>query len=644
MNAKNFAGDSLREAIDKCRTHGVRTNITLNTLVHNREMRDVLAAVEELYTLGADALIVADLGAAALIRKYFPDLELHASTQAAGHNTDAARTLAELGFSRMVAARELSFGDLGTLCRNSPIETEMFVHGAICVSQSGQCLASSLIGGRSGNRGECAQPCRLPYRKCGAKAKDTYALSIKDMCLASHITEILSLGVASLKIEGRMKSPDYVYGVTSIYRRLLDERRNASPEELTELRALFSRSGFTDGYFTKKIGREMLGIRTDADKADSAAGAKPADYAALAKNRRRPLSLSLTLAAGKPAALTVQSGTLSASAEGAVPDAAKTCPLTVEAVTKNLTKLGNTPFFAEHVDVKLEDGLMLPVSALNALRRDAVDALTAKLLPRRKSSLPAKIEPPQPVTAAPLRTARFQSAPHIPRDVGAWDIVYLPLEAFRPELSGLVGGVILPPVIFDSEIDEAAAMLKAAADAGVRHALVSNPGHIRIAREAGMTLHGDFRLNIYNSWTADALMTLGFADLMASPELTLPQLRDLGLAPVLYGRIPLMTLEKCVIRDLYSCDICKNTEFPLLRDRKGAEFPMARAWKHRNILYNSVPVFMADRADELVRYRIAGGHFIFTDESAEKAAAIDAAYRGKAPITPPSGGIRRISK
>ncbi|MBQ2708277.1 MAG: U32 family peptidase, partial [Clostridia bacterium] len=399
MNAKNFAGDSLREAIDKCRTHGVRTNITLNTLVHNREMRDVLAAVEELYILGADALIVADLGAAALIRKYFPDLELHASTQAAGHNTDAARTLAELGFSRMVAARELSFGDLGTLCRNSPIETEMFIHGAICVSQSGQCLASSLIGGRSGNRGECAQPCRLPYRKCGAKAKDTYALSIKDMCLASHITEILSLGVASLKIEGRMKSPDYVYGVTSIYRRLLDERRNASSEELAELRALFSRSGFTDGYFTKKIGREMLGIRTDADKADTAAGTKPADYAALAKNRRRPLSLSLTLAAGKPAALTVQSGALSASAEGAVPDAAKTCPLTVETVTKNLTKLGNTPFFAEHVDVKLEDGLMLPVSALNALRRDAVDALTAMLLPRRESSLPAKIEPPQPVTA-----------------------------------------------------------------------------------------------------------------------------------------------------------------------------------------------------------------------------------------------------
>ena len=187
-------------------------------------------------------------------------------------------------------------------------------------------------------------------------------------------------------------------------------------------------------------------------------------------------------------------------------------------------------------------------------------------------------------------------------------------------------------------------MLKTAADAGIRHALVSNPGHIRLAKEAGMTLHGDFRLNIYNSWTADALMTLGFADLMASPELTLPQLRDLGLAPVLYGRIPLMTLEKCVIRDLYSCDICKNTEFPLLRDRKGAEFPMARAWKHRNILYNSVPVFMADRADELVRYRIAGGHFIFTDESAEQAAAIDAAYRGKAPITPPAGGIRRISK
>ncbi|MBE6613350.1 MAG: U32 family peptidase, partial [Ruminococcaceae bacterium] len=495
-------------------------------------------------------------------------------------------------------------------------------------------------GGRSGNRGECAQPCRLPYKKCAEKAKDTYALSIKDMCLASHITKILSLGAASLKIEGRMKSPEYVYGVTAIYRRLLDERRNASPEELAELRALFSRSGFTDGYFTGKIGREMLGIRTDADKADTAAGTKPADYGALMKNRRRPLSLSLTLAAGKPAALTVRSGEFSASVTGAIPDEAKTCPLTVEAVTKNLTKLGNTPFFAESAEVTLDDGLMMPVSALNALRRDAVDALSKKLFARREAKLPGKIEPPQTKPGKPLRTARFHSYERIPADTAGFDIVYLPLEKFRAGMCDRVSGVILPPVIFDSERSEVAAMLKTAADAGIRHALVSNLGHLRLAAEAGMIPHGDFRLNIYNGWTVDALFELGFADLMASPELTLPQLRDLGLPTVIYGRIPLMLLEKCVIRDLYSCEECKKHDFLAMRDRKNAKFPLARTYEHRNILYNSVPVYMADRMDS----RIADGHFIFTDESAKRASDINAAYMGKLTITPPDGGIRRIAK
>ncbi len=644
MNAKNFAGDALRDAIDKCRLHGVRTNITLNTLVHSREIKDVLLCVEELYKLGCDALIVADLGAASLIHRYFPDLELHASTQAVGHNLAAAEKLAHLGFSRMVAARELSFADLCTLCKASPIETEMFIHGAICVSQSGQCLASSLIGGRSGNRGECAQPCRLPYKKAGAKAKDTYALSIKDMCLASHITEILSLDIASLKIEGRMKSPDYVYGVTKIYRTLLDEGRNATEKELALLKALFSRSGFTDGYFTSKIGREMLGIRTDADKAESAAGSGPTDYAALLRERRRPLSLSLTMEADKPCTLTVTAGDLSASAEGTVPEAAKNCPLTKEAVEKNLTKLGNTPFFAQATEISLGENLMLPLSALNALRRDAVRALTEKLLIRRASALPDKLALAEAVPDKPHYTARFHSFERIPKEAERFDIVYLPLEKFQASHSSRVSGIILPPVIFDSEKAEIVAMLQRAADAGVKHALVSNLGHIALAEDAGMIVHGDFRMNIFNLETVRVLRELGFADLMASPELTLPQLRDLGIAPILYGRIPLMTLEKCVIRDLYSCNECEKSDFMPLRDRRNATFPLARAWKHRNILYNSVPVFMADRKKELSDFRICGGHFIFTDESASMAAEIINAYFCDNSIAPPVGGIRRIAR
>lgn len=641
MNAKNFVGDALADAIKKCRLYGVKTNITLNTLVHGREMQDVLDYVDTLYTLGADALIVADLGAASLIKRHFPDLELHASTQAAGHNTAAARALHALGFSRMVAARELSREDLATLCENSPIETEMFIHGAICVSQSGGCLASSLIGGRSGNRGECAQPCRLPYKSCKKNCREGYALSLKDMCLAEHIPEILELGAASLKIEGRMKSPDYVYGVTSIYRRLLDERRSATADELLELRALFSRSGFTDGYFKGSLGREMLGVRTDADKADTSdKTAKSVDYSALLKDRRLPIDISAKIEAGKPSELTASARGRTVTVLGAVPEAATNCPLSNEAVRKNLTKLGNTPFTLGKFNLRLDDGLIMPVSALNALRREAVEKLIAQIAAPRASARPITLDAPAARNTENAVSARFTAYERIPEGIDKCEIVYLPLEKFRAGMQNKVNGVIIPPVVFDSQTDAVRDMLKIASDSGVRHALVSNLGHIELARDAGLRLHGDLRLNVFNGYTADVLFDLDFEDVIASPELTLPQLRDLGMPPVIYGKVPLMTFEKCVIRDLYSCEECEGREFLPLRDRRGVEFPLTRTFDHRNIMYNSVPVFMADKQDELIKYRIRGGHYIFTNESPDYAAAL---LCGK-PQKSPEGGIRRISK
>jgi len=640
MNAKNFAGEALKNAIDKCRLYGVKTNITLNTLVHDREMDDVLRYVEQLYTLGADALIVADLGAASLIRKYFPKIELHASTQAMGHNLGAAEEFAKMGFSRMVAARELSFEDLRTICKSSPIETELFIHGAICVSQSGGCLASSLIGGRSGNRGECAQPCRLCYKSCHKNAREAYALSLKDICLASHIPEILSLGAASLKIEGRMKSPDYVYGVTKIYRRLLDEGRNATAAELSELTALFSRSGFTDGYFTSRIDKKMLGRRTDADKTVSAAIAAEnnADYQKLIKERRRPLNMRLRIEANKPATLTAELDSYSVTVTGAIPEKAVNQPMTYESVIKNLEKLGNTPFIPGSGTVHLDDGLIMPLSAINALRREATDKICEKLLERRASVNITQLKPPVYQKAPESKTARFLRYEDIPENLGC-DIVYLPLEAFTAKMADKVNGVIIPPVVFDSESEKIEGMLKVAADAGIRHALISNIGHLKFAFAAGMITHGDLRLNIYNRHTAKVLYDLGFADLTASCELTLPQLRDLGLAATVYGRIPLMTLEKCVIRDLYSCEECAKNSILTLIDRKGIGFPLTRAFEHRNIMYNSVPIFMQDKKDELQKYRIEGKHYIFTDETPERICRILSDRSASA-----DGAVRRISK
>lgn len=262
MNAKNFDDEGIRRAVHACHEKGVRAYVTLNTLLFDKNISPALEFTAYLYEAGVDALILADLGFSRLVHQNFPDFEIHASTQMTGVNVPSARFLQNLGFSRMVCPREMTKEELFYLCKNSPIEIEMFVHGAICASVSGQCLMSSMIGNRSGNRGECAQPCRLPYN-------NSYPLSFKDLCLAGHMKEILSFGVSSLKIEGRMKSPAYIYAVTRAYRTLIDEKRSATPSEIDRLARVFSRSGFTDGYYENRRNSAMLGIRREADKESS---------------------------------------------------------------------------------------------------------------------------------------------------------------------------------------------------------------------------------------------------------------------------------------------------------------------------------------------------------------------------------------
>ncbi len=258
MNAKNFSREEIVAAASSCRAHGVRSYVTVNTQIYDREIEQALEYIAFLTEAGVDALILADVGLAEKIREFFPNLELHASTQMTVHNIAGADRLYKSGFRRVVAARELTEENISLLCKKASPEIEVFVHGALCVSCSGQCLMSSMLGGRSGNRGECAQPCRMSYN-------GGYPLSLKDMCLAEHIPALLAAGVASLKIEGRRKSPGYVYGVTKIYRRLLDEERGATRDEMEELKRLFSRGGFTDGYFTGDVGEKMLGVRSGQD-------------------------------------------------------------------------------------------------------------------------------------------------------------------------------------------------------------------------------------------------------------------------------------------------------------------------------------------------------------------------------------------
>lgn len=629
INAKNFTPEELASSIARAHAYGVKVYIAANTLILDRELDEYLRAAERAYLCGADALIVADIGAAREVAKRIP-IELHASTQLSGHNLAAAEHLARNGFSRMVCAREMSREDLASFCKNSPIESEVFVHGALCVCHSGQCLFSSLVGGRSGNRGECAQPCRLPFKS--QRGRQEYPLSLKDLSLARHITELCDMGVSSFKIEGRMKSPEYVRDVVRIWRRLLDSRRNASDADMSELARVFSRGGFTDGYYERRVGREMLGVRSDADKKMSAE-AEPF----LRIERKLPIELYAIIREGKEIELRAVGKDRSVTVRGAVPEKAINAPLTRETVERNLSKLGATCYALGKIEIELDEGLMLPISSLNALRRAATDALdrAGDTQSRAEGDFTPK-ELDRPVgrrEARVSRTALFYEPLSIPESAGGFfERIFVPLERYS-ECEGRGYGVMLPEVVFDSEREEIERMLERAAEGGARYALTGNLGHAEMARRAGLATVGDIRLNCYNSSAAAELERACFEEFILSPELTLAQMRDIGgrSRAVVYGRLPLMITEKCVGREIGGCAECEKGRTSLV-DRRGVEFPVRRRPQHRSVIFNSVPLYMGDRADDLERFGISEQHFIFTVESAAEVERVIELYRKKEPL------------
>lgn len=613
--AKNFDKEELFSAVEYCHLHGVKLYVTVNTLVYNREMRELSDFVADIWESGADAVITADLGVIDEIKRRVPDLAVHASTQMSVHNTDGAEAAFRLGCERVVLARELSFENIKAVTEKSSAETEVFLHGALCVSHSGQCLFSSLVGGRSGNRGECAQPCRLPY--C-----NKYPLSLSDLSLADHIPELIESGTASLKIEGRMKSPEYVYTVTSIYRKLLDERRCASRAEKDALRRIFSRGDFTDGYFVGNKFSKMTGVRSDKDKESTK------EIAAMTFTPKRvPIRAEATLRLGEPATLTLTMGERSVTVKGAAPVSAINAPLTSEGVKARLSKMGATllSLDASDISLSLDDGINLSPAEINALRRSAAEALQSAKRERCEREFSQENTTRGAVNR--LKTALFlKKEPFAlaceknPEALSLFDIVFLPIENF----GGESGGVYIPPVIMDSEIPTVERMLSAAKESGATYALVGNIGHFALAKRAGLVPIGDFRLNITNSYAREAYRALGASDAVLSPEITLPMARDIGGGEIVYGRVPLMLTERCFIKENFGCERCSSAS---LEDRTGAKFPMLYEFGHRNLILNSRPTYMGDRASELSSSGIGHMHFIFSVESADEVLRVISAFK-----------------
>ena len=627
--AKNFNADELSSALAYAHIHGVKAYITLNTLIFDKEAEDFVNYAKLVADAGVDAAIVADMGAVSLLRKYVPELALHGSTQMSAHSADGVNELAALGLDRVVLARELSLENIRLSTERSAAETEMFIHGALCVSHSGQCLFSSLVGGRSGNRGECAQACRLPYN-------GKYPLSLRDLSLSDHITEIIDSGVASLKIEGRMKSPEYVYGVTEIYRRLLDEKRNATGAENLRLAEIFSRSGFTDGYFCAKHTAPMTGVRTEDEKRISGS-LSIADT----EQRRVPITAKAYFAEGEPSRLSLSLGDKSVTVTGDAPQAAQNAPLTHGALSERLAKTGNTPFILDKngIEITLNGNINLAPSQINALRRRATDALTELFSPKPTEAERIAVQRIKSTDVPSFRSALFFNVEVFNgiRGKDFFDFTFIPLFELK-NAKEIPSGVYIPPVVTDSERATVLSEMKKARAAGVTYALCGNIGHFALARESGLKIFGDFRLNITNTQSAELYRSLGAEHLILSPELSLPQLRDIGSgAAITYGRIPLMLLERCFMRENGGCDRCGRIEFT---DRMGVKFPLIREYPHRNILLNSKITYMGDRRDALKKYGITGEHFIFTTESARTAESAVESYKNGEPID----GVRRIKQ
>lgn len=635
--AKNFSREEMAQAIAYCRARGVKTNITFNILALDRERKAAEQDIRFLNEAGADALIVQDLGMARLIRECAPDLPLHASTQMTIHTLDGAKVAKDLGFSRVVLSRECTLEQIQDITANAGVETEVFVHGALCMCYSGQCYLSAVIGQRSGNRGLCAQPCRLPYLYDGHR-KETYALSLKDLCLAGWLQPLVQAGVASFKIEGRMKRPEYAAVVTDIYARLLREARKPTAEERETLRRVFSRDGFTDGYLTGKTGDSMFGTKTNVPLAE----VKPLyDEAArrFAEGKEAPLvPVSLTL--------TVQESGLTLTARDAdghavhAADAeplqqAQNRPATAESVRKSLEKTGGTPFFVQDMQVNLADGLMIPASRLNALRRNALGQLLeerGKASVRRWCAKTPETPCQKTDFTGFVAMVRTQAQADALRNCGL-QTIYAPLEVAAVQ-HGLQP--VLPRVFRDDEQDKIENLLHICKENGADCTLIGNIGHIALVKRVGLELHGDFGLNAYNTLSLHALRDLGLTRQTLSFEARLAQLRDmdkpLDTMVLAYGYLPLMVFENCAIRRRTGKCSCKKG-ITHLTDRQGKRFALLPAYGCRNELLNSQPLSLSDKVRE---YQTVGAKYAmlrFTTEAPGQCREICEAFQMGRPLT-----------
>ena len=639
-SANNFNADTLKDAVAFCHARGVAVHVALNTTVYGGELPALEQAIRAVAASGADAVICQDLAVATLIGKIAPQLPRHGSTQMSVHSLQGALKLKELGFTRVVLARELSMPEVEHITKHCGIETECFVHGALCMCVSGQCYMSAFLGGRSGNRGSCAGPCRLPFEANAlpeGKPGRLHHLSLKDNSVIDKLDKLQALGVASAKIEGRLRTPEYVAAAVSAC--LAGREGRAYDRDL--LKNAFSRSGFTSGYLDGKIDGTMFGVRSEAD-AEQTKKTLPMLRELYRRERSRvPVKMKLEIEeGGEKLTVTDADGSKAFAYGDAEPQPARTDP--TESLHRSLAKTGGTPFAVEDQDIAVEmDGgpWFIPGSAVNELRREALDALLKKREVLRPWPTTEEHVPALPLrTLPPHRTlrARFESWEQVPeRALDGIEYLILPIaQADRVPREWRAKTLLeLPRVMFGKLEEDTARRIAATQDAGFAGYEVSNIAHLRLCR--GLPMSGSFGLNITNQLAAQFYADNGLGSMLILPEVKDSDIstiapthngRPVPTGVLVYGHMPLMITRACPLQNIHDCAHCDKTG--VLTDRKAKKFPVRCGLGVRTI-YNPVPIYMGDKPGALtVDYGVA----YFTLESREEAAKILEMIRTHAPF------------
>lgn len=595
--ATNFTFEELKQAVEYCHARDVKIYLALNILISDSERELAYKTVEAGLSLGVDAFIIQDLGLAKIIHSHFPTARMHASTQCSVNSPEGFKALEKMGFVRAVLPREMSLDEIKEIRQATDMELEIFVHGALCMCVSGQCYLSAMLGGRSGNRGLCAQPCRLGFSADASRSCD---LSLKDLSLIKNINEIAQAGVVSLKIEGRMKRPEYVAAAVTSCKKAIDGEYSASDENT--LKSVFSRTGFTDGYFTGER-KDMFGTRQKEDVVAAKDVLRELSHLYDNENPLVPIDIEFICKANRKAKLTATALGKTVTVTGTVPEKAINKPMTEESVETRLAKFGNTQFYLNNITIDLDDGLILPASVINSMRREAVEMLD-KVEIQPFTQMPYKAEKHKEKDCTPYYTARFLNPDSIP-DKHPFKRIFIPIWSSDEDFVDNRAGVEIPRGLFGME-EKLTKRLEHLKKIGVKKALCSNLGAYSLAQKMEFEVYGDFELNIFNSESAQL-----FNSPILSFEATLEQTNRIGAKDtgiIGYGYLPLMLTRNCPIKNHLGCSRCTGK----LTDRKGFEFKVKCSPYPCVEVLNPVPVYMGDRQKEIKTDFI---HFYFTDES-----------------------------